>query len=98
MDHIPVGQQTGTTAMTAHLSARPLIYHSADRTQRQWERHLMQVNAAGQFTGTWLFDAVILTTQDIDGRDIMYASLNGSQVSDLLTQEFADAAALDSAA
>src|SRR5512142_2171166 len=24
MDHIPVGQQTGTTAMTAHLSARPL--------------------------------------------------------------------------
>src|SRR5271154_2527168 len=24
MDRIPVGQQTGTTAMTAHLSARPL--------------------------------------------------------------------------
>ena len=58
----------------------------------------MQVNAAGQFTGKWLFDAVILTTQDIDDQDIMYASLSGSQINDLLTQEFADAAALDSAA
>src|SRR5208283_4462314 len=75
-----------------------LIYHAAGRTQRQWEQHLMQVNAAGQFTGKWLFDAVILTTQDIDGQDIMYASLSGSQINDLLTQEFAEAAALDSAA
>jgi Domain of unknown function (DUF4855) len=75
-----------------------LIYHAAGRTQRQWEQHLMQVNGAGQFTGKWLFDAVVLTTQDIDGQDIMYASLSGSQISDLLTQEFADAAALDSAA
>ena len=58
----------------------------------------MQVNAAGQFTGKWLFDAVILTTQAIDSQDIMYASLSGSQINDLLTQEFADAAALDSAA
>lgn len=75
-----------------------LIYHSAGRTQAQWEQHLMRVNASGQFTGQWLFDAVILTTQDIDGQDIMYASLTGAQLSDLLTQEFSDAAALNSAA
>ena len=58
----------------------------------------MQVNAAGQFTGKWLFDAVILTTQDVDSQDIMYAALTGTNLSDLLTQEFADAAALNSAA
>src|SRR5512142_2650809 len=40
-----------------HHSA--LIYHSAGRTQRQWEQHLMQVNSSGQFTGRWLFDAAI---------------------------------------
>ena len=44
----------------------------ASRTQRQWQQHLMAVNAAGQFTGQWLFDGVIVTTQDIDGHDIMY--------------------------
>ena len=76
----------------------PLIYHAAGRTQRQWEQHLMQVNAAGQFTGKWLFDAVILTTQDVDSQDIMYAALTGTNLADLLTQEFADAAALNSAA
>ena len=58
----------------------------------------MQVNSAGQFTGKWLFDAVIITTQQIDGQDIMYANLTGTNVDDLLTQEFADAAALNSAA
>ena len=58
----------------------------------------MEVNAAGQFTGKWLFDAVILTTQDVDTQDIMYAALNGTNLTDLLTQEFADAAALNSAA
>ena len=58
----------------------------------------MAVNAAGQFTGKWLFDAVILTTQDVDSQDIMYASLNGANLADLLTQEFADAAALNTAA
>ena len=57
----------------------------------------MGVNAAGQFNGRWLFGAVIVTTQDVDGQDIMYASLTGSQLHDLLVQEFADAAALDSA-
>ena len=76
----------------------PLIYHAAGRTQRQWEQHLMAVDAAGQFTGKWLFDAVILTTQDVDAQDIMYAALTGANLSDLLTQEFADAAALNSAA
>ncbi len=75
-----------------------LIYHSASRTQRQWEQHLMAVNAAGQFTGQWLFDAAIVTTQTIDGSDIMDASLTGADLTDLLNQEFADAAALDSAA
>ncbi len=75
-----------------------LVYHSAGRTERQWEQHLMAVNAAGQFTGKWLFSAVILTTQDIDSQDIMYASLNGTNMTDLLTQEFADAAALNTAA
>jgi hypothetical protein len=75
-----------------------LVYSSPDRTAQRWEQHLMRVNTAGQFTGQWLFDAVILTTQDIDGQDIMYASLTGSQLSDLLTQEFSDAAALNSAA
>src|ERR1700761_3327908 len=38
-----------------------LIYHSASRTQQQWEQHLMAVNPAGQFTGQWLVEAVILT-------------------------------------
>ncbi|HXP57819.1 MAG TPA: DUF4855 domain-containing protein, partial [Streptosporangiaceae bacterium] len=75
-----------------------LIYHSASRTQQQWEQHLMAVNPAGQFTGQWLFDAVILTTQTVDSQNIMYASLTGTNLSDLLKQEFADAAALDSAA
>jgi hypothetical protein len=51
------------------------------------------VNAAGQFTGQWLFDAVIVTTQDIDGKDIMDTSLTGANLTDLLSQEFADAAA-----
>ena len=58
----------------------------------------MGVNTAGQFTGHWLFGAVILTTQDVNSQDIMYASLTGTDMSDLLTQEFADAAALNSAA
>ena len=75
-----------------------LIYHSASRTQQQWEQHLMAVNAAGQFTGKWLFDAAIVTTQTIDGSDIMDTSLTGADLTDLLNQEFADAAALDSAA
>ena len=92
----PAVSASAATASTWHHSA--LIYHSAGRTQRQWEQHLMQVNAAGQFTGKWLFDAAILTTQDVDGQDIMYASLTGANLSDLLTQEFADAAALNSAA
>ncbi|HEY2241482.1 MAG TPA: DUF4855 domain-containing protein, partial [Streptosporangiaceae bacterium] len=75
-----------------------LIYHSAGRTQPQWEQHLMAVNAAGQFTGQWLFDSVIVTTQTIDGHDIMDTSLTGTNLTDLLSQEFADAAALDQAA
>jgi hypothetical protein len=75
-----------------------LIYHSADRTELQWERHLMRVDAAGRFTGQWLFDAAIITAQDIDGQDIMTASLTGARLGDLLKQEFADAAALDRAA
>jgi hypothetical protein len=87
---------SATTSSPWHHSA--LIYHSPNRTQRQWEQHLMQVNAAGQFTGKWLFDAVILTTQTVDSQDIMYASLSGTNLSDLLTQEFADATALNSAA
>ena len=52
----------------------------------------MAVSAAGQFTGRWLFPAVILTTQDIGGQDIMYASLTGANLAGLLNQEFADAA------
>ena len=98
-----MGASAATKAASATSSANswhhaPLIYHAAGRTQRQWEQHLMQVNAAGQFTGKWLFDAVILTTQDVDSQDIMYAALTGTNLSDLLTQEFADAAALNSAA
>src|ERR1700761_1584539 len=85
----------GTAATWQHAA---LVYHSASRTQRQWEQHLMAVNAAGQFTGQWLFDAVIVTTQDIDGQDIMDMSLTGANLTDLLGQEFADAAALDQAA
>ena len=41
----------GTAASWQHAG---LIYHSASRTQRQWQQHLMAVNAAGQFTGQWL--------------------------------------------
>ena len=98
-----MGASAATKAASATSSANswhhaPLIYHAAGRTQRQWEQHLMQVNAAGQFTGKWLFDAVILTTQDVDSQDIMYAALTGTNLSDLLAQEFADAAALNSAA
>ena len=87
---------SGATTSTWQHAA--LIYHSANRTQRQWEQHLMQVDSARQFTGEWLFNAVILTTQSIDGQDIMYANLDGNNINDLLAQEFADAAALDSAA
>jgi Domain of unknown function (DUF4855) len=101
-----IGASAATAAATAASASSgtsgwrhaPLIYHSAGRTARQWEQHLMQVSAAGQFTGKWLFDAVILTTQDVDSQDIMYAALTGTSLSDLLTQEFADAAALNSAA
>jgi hypothetical protein len=75
-----------------------LIYHSPGRDRQQWEQHLMAVNAAGQFTGKWLFDAAIVTTQTIDGTDIMDTSLTETDLTDLLNQEFADAAALDSAA
>jgi len=95
------GVAAATTSPSASATAwqhAALIYHSAGRTQQQWEQHLMAVNSSGQFTGKWLFDAVILTTQDIDNQDIMYASLTGTNLTDLLTQEFADAAALDRAA
>jgi hypothetical protein len=85
-------------ATTANWRHAVLIYHSASRTQQQWEQHLMAVNAAGQFTGKWLFDAAIVTTQTIDGSDIMDTSLTGTDLTDLLNQEFTDAAALDSAA
>jgi hypothetical protein len=87
-----------SSATTTSWQHAALIYHSAGRTQQQWEQHLMAVNSSGQFTGKWLFDAVILTTQTIDNQDIMYASLTGTNLTDLLTQEFSDAAALNSAA
>src|SRR6201995_2027517 len=86
------------TATPASWQHAELIYHTASRTQSQWEQHLMAVNAAGQFTGQWLFDSVIVTTQTIDGHDIMDTSLTGTDLTDLLSQEFADAAALDQAA
>jgi hypothetical protein len=95
---------TASAAATAGTSSSStwhhavLIYDSPGRTQQQWEQHLMAVNSSGQFTGKWLFDAAILTTQTIDSQDIMYASLTGTNLSDLLEQEFADAAALNSAA
>jgi hypothetical protein len=91
----PASAAAGTAATWQHAA---LVYHSASRTQRQWEQHLMAVDAAGQFTGQWLFDAVIVTTQEIDGNDIMDTSLTGANLTDLLSQEFADAAALDQAA
>jgi hypothetical protein len=90
-----VGASAAVTNSWPHAA---LIYHSANRTERQWEQHLMQVNASGQFTGKWLFGAVILTTTDVDSQDIMYASLTGTNLNDLLAQEFADAAALNTAA
>jgi len=95
---VPALGPTASASAASTWRHAVLIYHSPNRTQRQWEQHLMRVNAAGQFTGQWLFDAVILTTQEVDNQDIMYASLNGTNISDLLTQEFADAAALDAAA
>ncbi|HEX4253943.1 MAG TPA: hypothetical protein VH089_02575, partial [Streptosporangiaceae bacterium] len=99
---VPAGLTGAVTAGAAgpatSWQCAALIYHSASRTQQQWEQHLMAVNAAGQFTGQWLFNAVIVTTQTIDGHDIMDASLTGTNLTDLLSQEFADAAALDQAA
>jgi Domain of unknown function (DUF4855) len=92
------GAATAAAAGTASWQHAVLIYHSASRTQQQWEQHLMAVNAAGQFTGKWLFDAAIVTTQTIDGSDIMDTSLTGTDLTDLLNQEFADVAALDRAA
>ncbi len=89
---------SAATATTASWQHAVLIYHSPGRTQQQWEQHLMAVNAAGQFTGKRLFDAAIVTTQTIDGSNIMDSSLTGSDLTDLLNQEFADAAALDKAA
>src|SRR5580698_3431865 len=90
------GATTASTAGAASWQHAVLIYHSPGRTQQQWEQHLMAVNSAGQFTGKWLFDAAIVTTQTIDGSDIMDTSLTGADLTDLLNQEFADAAALDS--
>ncbi len=89
---------TAATTTTGTWQHAALIYHSPGRTALQWEQHLMRVNASGQFTGQWLFDSVVVTTQAIDGQDIVSASLTGQQLTDLLTQEFSDAAALDSAA
>src|ERR1700744_6732157 len=67
----PPTAATASRAATAPASSNwqhaVLIYHSASRTQQQWEQHLMAVNAAGQFTGQWLFDAAILATHTIDG-------------------------------
>ncbi|MBV9793198.1 MAG: hypothetical protein JO016_04590 [Actinobacteria bacterium] len=71
------GAGPAAAAPSAGWQHAALIYHAASRTQQQWEQHLMAVNASGQFTGKWLFDAVILTTQTIDGQNIMYASLTG---------------------
>jgi Domain of unknown function (DUF4855) len=97
---LALGQGPPASASAAGTwSHAVLIYHAAGRTQLQWERHLMRVNAAGQFTGQWLFNAAIITTQDIDGQDIMLSSsLTGADLTDLLNQEFSDAAALQSAA
>jgi len=92
-----VARFTASTVPAASWHRAALIYHSPTRTARQWEQHLMRVSATGHFTGQWLFDAVILTTRDIDGQDIQYDTLTGSQLGDLLTREFSDAAALNSA-
>gem|GEM_PF-5865951 len=89
---------TVAAASTGTWQHAALIYHSPGRTALQWEQHLMRVSASGTFTGQWLFDSVIVTTQDIDSQDIVSASLTGQQLSDLLAQEFSDAAALNSAA
>src|ERR1700742_3999738 len=97
----PPPAATASTAATAPASSNwqhaVLIYHSASRTQQQWEQHLMAVNAAGQFTGQWLFDAAIVTTQTIDGSDSMDTSLTGTNLTALIKQEVAHRAALDKA-
>jgi hypothetical protein len=93
-----------TTATSAAATQRTgwqrsmLVYHDAARTDAAWKRHLMRVDGNGRFTSQWLFDAAILTASSINGKDLMYGQLTGPDLSALLDQTFADAAALDHAA
>jgi hypothetical protein len=75
-----------------------LVYHSDSRSSAAWQRHLMRFNADGSFNGQWLFDAAVLTSVRINGKDLMYDELNGTDLQQLLDVTFADASALDSAA
>lgn len=58
----------------------------------------MRFNADGSFNGQWLFDAAVLTSRFINGKDPMYDKLNGTDIQQLLDVTFADASALASAA
>lgn len=75
-----------------------LAYHSDSRSSDAWKRHLMRINTDGSFNGQWLFNAAILTSTHVNGKDIMYDELNAGDLTELLDVTFADASALDSAA
>lgn len=58
----------------------------------------MRVDESGEFTGRWLFDGVILTAVEHQGKDLMYAGFGEAELTGLLDQLFADAERLDAAA
>lgn len=96
-----VAASTAASAATTQRTSwqrSMLVYHDASRTDTAWQRHLMRVDGNGRFTGQWLFDAAILTASSINGKDLMYAELDGQDLKALLDQTFADAARLDEAA
>jgi hypothetical protein len=89
---------SATAQADASWQRSMLVYHRPDRDDNAWKRHLMRVSDTGEFTGQWLFDAAVLTTQSINGKDLMTGGLTTEDLDAVLDHAFADAARLDRAA
>lgn len=85
-------------AAAAQWKRSLLVYHDEDRTDAQWQKHLMRVGPDGDFTGQWLFDAAVITAVDHHDKDLMYGRFTGDELAQILDTAFADAARLDAAA
>lgn len=75
-----------------------LVYLDPQRDLGGWERHLMRVDELGHFTGQWLFDSAIVTTQSVNGHSTSYGTLDATDLEELLDDLFAAAGQLDHAA